>query len=50
MVDTLTRVDRKRALPDGRRQLMMTGVEMLENLAPLIPPTYANLTRFIIAS
>jgi len=36
----------KRALPDGRRQLVMTGVELLEKLVPLIPPTYANLTRF----
>jgi hypothetical protein len=40
--------DMKRALPDGRRQLVMTGVE-LEKLVPLIPPTYANLTRFITA-
>ena len=24
----------------------MTGVELLEKLVPLIPPTYANLTRF----
>jgi hypothetical protein len=46
MVDTLARVDVKRALPDGRRQLVMTGVELLEKLVPLIPPTYANLTRF----
>jgi hypothetical protein len=36
----------KRALPDGRRKLVMTGVELLEKLVPLIPPTYANLTRF----
>ena len=36
----------KRALPDGRRKLVMTGVKLLEKLAPLIPPTYANLTRF----
>ena len=39
----------KRALPDGRRKLVMTGVELLEKLVPLIPPTYANLTRFITA-
>jgi Putative transposase len=26
------------ALPDGRRQLVMTGVELLEKLVPLIPP------------
>jgi hypothetical protein len=38
--------DMKRALPDGRRKLVMTGVELLEKLVPLIPPTYANLTRF----
>jgi len=38
--------DMKRALPDGRRRLVMTGVELLEKLVPLIPPTYANLTRF----
>jgi hypothetical protein len=24
----------------------MTGVELLEKLAPLIPPTHPNLTRF----
>ena len=38
--------DMKRALPDGRRQLVITGVELLEKLVPLIPPAYANLTRF----
>lgn len=38
--------DMKRALADGRRKLVMTGVELLEKLMPLIPPTYANLTRF----
>ena len=38
--------DMKRPLPDGRRQLVMTGVELLGKLVPLIPPTYANLTRF----
>ena len=38
--------DMKRPLPDGRRQLLMTGVQLLEKLVPLIPPTYANLTRF----
>jgi len=42
MVDTLARVDMKRALPDGRRQLLMTGVELLEKLMPLIPQQYAN--------
>jgi hypothetical protein len=39
MLDTLARVDVKRALPDGRRKLVMTGVELLEKLVPLIPPT-----------
>jgi hypothetical protein len=28
---------------------MMTGVDLLEKLVPLIPPTHANLTRFITA-
>ena len=41
--------DMKRPLPDGRRQLVMTGVELLEKLVPVILPTYANLTRFITA-
>ena len=41
--------DMKRALPDGRRKLVMSGVEILDKLVPLIPPTYANLTRFITA-
>ena len=36
----------KRPLPDGRTRLVLTGVELLEKLVPLIPPTYANLTRF----
>jgi hypothetical protein len=49
MVDTLARVEVKRALPDGLWKLVMTGVELLEKLVPLIPPTYANLTRFITA-
>ena len=49
MVDTLARVDVKRALPDGRRQLVMTGAFLLEKLVPLISPVYANLTRFITA-
>jgi hypothetical protein len=47
MVDTLARVDMKRALPDGRRQLVITGAFLLEKLVPLSPPTYANLARFI---
>jgi hypothetical protein len=47
MLDTLARVDVKRALPDGRRKLVMTGVELLEKLVALIPPTYTSLTRFI---
>ena len=49
MVDTLVRVDVKLPLQDGRRQLVMTGFELLEKLVPVIRPTYANLTRFITA-
>ena len=49
MLDTLARVDVKRLLQDGRRQLVMTGVELLDKLVPLIPPTDAKLTRFITA-
>jgi hypothetical protein len=49
MLDTLARVDVKRPLPDGRRLLVMTGVELLDKLVPLIPPTDAKLTRFITA-
>jgi hypothetical protein len=44
--------DMKRALPDGRHRLVMTGAFLLgklEKLVPLLPPTYANLTRFITA-
>ena len=36
----------KRSLPDGCSQLLMTGVELLKKLVPLVPPAYANLTRF----
>jgi hypothetical protein len=36
----------KRPLPDGRARLVLTGVELIEKLVPLIPPVYANLTRF----
>ncbi len=39
----------KRALPDGRRKLVMTGAFLLEKLVALIPPTYTSLTRFITA-
>ena len=49
MVDTLTRVDVKRTLPDGRRKIVMTGAFLLEKLVPLISPVYAKLTRFIAA-
>jgi len=38
--------DMKRSLPDGRSQLVMTGVELLKKLVPLVPPARANLTRF----
>jgi len=36
----------KRPLPDGRARLVLTGALLLDKLLPLIPPTYANLTRF----
>ena len=36
----------KRPLPNGRTHLVMTGVELLQKLTPLIPPPWANLTRF----
>jgi hypothetical protein len=49
MVDTLARVDVKRALPDGRRKIVMTGAFLLEKLVLLISPVYAKLTRFIAA-
>jgi hypothetical protein len=38
--------DIKRPLPDGRSRIVMTGVELIERIVPLIPPVYANLTRF----
>jgi hypothetical protein len=49
MIDTLARVDVKRALADGRRKIVMTGAFLLEKLVPPIPPVNANLTRFITA-
>jgi hypothetical protein len=42
MAGPLARNRVKRALPDGRWKLVMTGVELLEKLVPLISPTYAN--------
>jgi hypothetical protein len=36
----------KRAQPDGRRHLVMTGIELLRKLTPLIPPPWSNLTRY----
>lgn len=36
----------KRALPDGRTHLVLTGVELLRTLAPLIPPPRFHLLRF----
>jgi hypothetical protein len=36
MFDTLVRVDVKRPLPDGRKQLVMTGAFLLKKLVPLI--------------
>lgn len=38
MVDTLARVDVKRALPDGPRKLVMTGAFLLEKLVPSLRP------------
>jgi hypothetical protein len=49
MVDTLARVDVKRALPDGRRKLVINSAFLLEKLVLPVPPVYANLTRFIAA-
>jgi hypothetical protein len=45
MVLPLTRRDPKRPLPDGRGRLVLAGVELLEKLAPLRPPVYANPAR-----
>ena len=36
----------KRPLPDGRTHLVMTGMELLRKLAPLVPPPRVNLLRF----
>jgi hypothetical protein len=36
----------KRPLPDGRTHLVLTGVELLKKLAPLIPPPRQHLLRF----
>lgn len=36
----------KRALPDGRTHLVLTGMELLRKLAPLVPPPRFNLLRF----
>jgi hypothetical protein len=36
----------KRPLPDGRTHLVLTGVELLRKLAPLIPPPRQHLLRF----
>jgi len=36
----------KRPLPDGRTHLVLTGVELLRKLAPLIPPPRLHLLRF----
>lgn len=36
----------KRALPDGRTHLVMTGMELLRKLAPLVPPPRYHLLRF----
>ena len=36
----------KRPLPDGRTHLVMTGVELLKKLAPLITPPKLHILRF----
>ncbi len=36
----------KRPLPDGRTHLVMTGVELLKKLSPLIPPPKLHILRF----
>jgi hypothetical protein len=36
----------KRPLRSGATELVLTGVELLQKLAPLIPPPRQNLTRF----
>jgi len=36
----------KRPLPDGRTHLVLTGMELLRKLAPLIPPPRFHLQRF----
>lgn len=36
----------KRALPDGRTHLVLTGMELLRKLAPLVPPPRFHLLRF----
>ena len=36
----------KRPLPDGRTHLVMTGMELLRKLAPLVPPPRFHLLRF----
>ncbi|WP_245767950.1 transposase [Stigmatella erecta] len=36
----------KRPLPDGTAHLLFTGLELLRRVASLVPPPWANLTRF----
>ena len=36
----------KRPLNDGRKTLVWTGERLVRKLVPLIPPPFANLTRF----
>ncbi|WP_434346501.1 transposase [Myxococcus virescens] len=36
----------KRPLPDGTTHLLFTGQELLRRVASLVPPPWANLTRF----
>jgi len=40
------RYEMKRPTADGRTHLVMTGIELLRKLAPLVPPPRQNLTRY----
>ncbi len=44
--DGTYRYDLKRPLHDGRTSLVWTGEQLVRKLVPLIPPPFANLTRF----
>ncbi|MFZ9890062.1 MAG: transposase, partial [Myxococcota bacterium] len=44
--DGTYRYDLKRPLHDGHTSLVWTGEQLVRKLVPLIPPPFANLTRF----